>query len=82
MRDPESVDVDGVMPSSEAKASVHFAGLILDLDACTLAPGERARTDSLCQKPKSCLVISTVKMVPLTVAIARTCVPAVSTTRL
>jgi class 3 adenylate cyclase/tetratricopeptide (TPR) repeat protein len=37
MRDPEAVDVDGVMPLSEAKASVHFAGLILDLDACTHA---------------------------------------------
>ena len=37
MRDPESVDVDGAMPLSEANAPVHFAGLILDLDACTLA---------------------------------------------
>ena len=37
MRDPEAVDVDGAMPLSEAKAPVHFAGLILDLDACTLA---------------------------------------------
>jgi class 3 adenylate cyclase/predicted ATPase len=37
MRDPESVDVDGAMALSEAKAPVHFAGLILDLDACTLA---------------------------------------------
>jgi class 3 adenylate cyclase/predicted ATPase len=37
MRDPEAVDVDGAMPSSEAKALVFFAGLILDLDACTLA---------------------------------------------
>src|SRR5271155_1638482 len=37
MRDPESIDVDGAMPLSEAKAPVHFAGLILDLDACTLA---------------------------------------------
>ena len=37
MRDPESVDVDGALPLSEAKAPVHFAGLILDLDACTLA---------------------------------------------
>jgi class 3 adenylate cyclase/predicted ATPase len=37
MRDPESVDVDGAMPLSEAKAPLHFAGLILDLDACTLA---------------------------------------------
>jgi class 3 adenylate cyclase/predicted ATPase len=35
MRDPESVD--GAMPLSEAKAPVHFADLILDLDACRLA---------------------------------------------
>jgi len=37
MRDPESVGVDGAMPSSEAMGPVHFAGLILDFDACTLA---------------------------------------------
>ena len=37
MRDPESVDVDGAMPLSEAKAPVHFANLVMDLDACTLA---------------------------------------------
>ena len=37
MRDPEAVDIDGAMPLSEAKARVLFAGLILDLDACTLA---------------------------------------------
>jgi class 3 adenylate cyclase/tetratricopeptide (TPR) repeat protein len=37
MRDPETVDVDGAMPLSEATVPVHFAGLILDLDACTLA---------------------------------------------
>jgi class 3 adenylate cyclase len=37
MRDPETIDVDGPMPSSEPTAPVHFAGLILDLDACTLA---------------------------------------------
>jgi hypothetical protein len=29
MRDPESANVDGAIPSSEAKAPVHFAGLIL-----------------------------------------------------
>jgi class 3 adenylate cyclase len=37
MRDPASVDVDGAMPSSETKAPVHFAGLVLDLDACMLS---------------------------------------------
>ena len=37
MRDPEAADVNGAMPSSEAKAPALFAGLILDLDACTLA---------------------------------------------
>ena len=37
MRDPEAVDVDGAMSSREAKSPVLFAGLILDLDACTLA---------------------------------------------
>jgi class 3 adenylate cyclase len=37
MRDPEAVDVDGAIPSSEATALVFFADLILDLDACTLA---------------------------------------------
>ena len=37
MRDPESVDVDDGAPSSEARAPVLFAGLILDFDACTLA---------------------------------------------
>jgi TolB-like protein len=37
MRDPESVDADGAAPSSEARAPVHFAGLILDLDGCSLA---------------------------------------------
>jgi TolB-like protein len=37
MRAPESVDNDSAAPSSEAKAAIHFAGLILDLDACTLA---------------------------------------------
>jgi TolB-like protein len=37
MRDRESVDIDGAAPSGEATAPVRFAGLILDLDACTLA---------------------------------------------
>jgi DNA-binding response OmpR family regulator len=37
MRDPASVDVNGAMPSSETKAPVHFAGLVLDLDACMLS---------------------------------------------
>ena len=37
MRDPESVDVDGEVPLSEAKAPVLFAGLLLDFDACKLA---------------------------------------------
>ena len=37
MRDREPVDVDGDMPLSEAKAPVHFAGLILDLDSCMLS---------------------------------------------
>jgi class 3 adenylate cyclase/predicted ATPase len=37
MRGPESVDSDSAALSSEAKAPIHFAGLILDLDACTLA---------------------------------------------
>jgi class 3 adenylate cyclase/predicted ATPase len=37
MGDRESVDIDGATPSSEAKARVLFAGLVLDFDACTLA---------------------------------------------
>jgi DNA-binding response OmpR family regulator len=37
MRDSEAVDTDGAMPSSERKAPVRFAGLILDLDACMLS---------------------------------------------
>ena len=37
MWEPESVDIDGVSPSKEACAALRFAGLVLDLDACTLA---------------------------------------------
>src|SRR6516225_6689291 len=37
MGDRESVDTDGSAPSSEARATVRFEGLILDLDASTLA---------------------------------------------
>jgi DNA-binding response OmpR family regulator len=36
MRDPESDYVDRALPSSDAKAPLHFAGLILNLDTCTL----------------------------------------------
>jgi TolB-like protein/DNA-binding winged helix-turn-helix (wHTH) protein len=35
MRDPESIDADGVAPRNEA-GRLRFAGLVLDLDACTL----------------------------------------------
>jgi class 3 adenylate cyclase/predicted ATPase len=37
MRDRESVDTNGAAPSSEIRVPVQFSGLILDLDACTLA---------------------------------------------
>jgi class 3 adenylate cyclase/tetratricopeptide (TPR) repeat protein len=37
MRDPEAADVNGAMPSSEATGPILFAGLVLDLNACTLA---------------------------------------------
>jgi adenylate cyclase len=37
MRDRESVDVDGVRPWNEGRTALRFAGLTLDLDACTLA---------------------------------------------
>jgi DNA-binding response OmpR family regulator len=37
MRDPESIDAEGAASSNDAKSPLRFAGLILDLDACTLA---------------------------------------------
>jgi DNA-binding winged helix-turn-helix (wHTH) protein len=37
MRDPESIDANGVARSNDAKPSLRFAGFIFDLDACTLA---------------------------------------------
>jgi class 3 adenylate cyclase/predicted ATPase len=37
MRDRGSVDIDDAAPSSEQKAPVRFADLILDLDACMLS---------------------------------------------
>jgi DNA-binding response OmpR family regulator len=37
MRDPESIDIELAEPLNEAEASMLFADLVLDLDACTLA---------------------------------------------
>src|SRR5271165_5632995 len=36
MRDPGSIDADGAVPRNETK-TLRFAGLVLDLEACTLA---------------------------------------------
>ena len=36
MRDPESIDADGVAPSNDAKSPLRLAGLKLDLGACAL----------------------------------------------